>query len=226
MTDAGRLASDLAFWGFWATFGSALRLGLRMRVEGPGLPRGPCVIVANHASYLDPVLLGAVCRRRIVFLMSATIYRTPPLCWFYRWNRAIPVEPHGNNRAALRRAREELARGGVLGVFPEGGISRDGELLLGNPGAVALALGAEAPIVPVGILGSADVLPPHRRLPRPRQVCVRFGAPMEWRALLGDGDPGGRKQRLQLATRAVMDAIAALAGQRSRESVLAERGMR
>ncbi len=178
------------------------------------------MIVANHASYLDPVVLSAVSRRRIVFLMNAIICRTPPLRWFFRWNRVIPVEPRGNNRDAMRRARAALAAGHVLGVFPEGGISRDGRLALGNPGAVAIALAGEVPVVPVGIIGASDALPPHRSLPRLRRVRVRFGAPLVPSALLAGDDAHGRKQRLRVATRRVMDAIAVLTEQESRESEL------
>jgi 1-acyl-sn-glycerol-3-phosphate acyltransferase len=212
--------NDAAFRAFWLTVGSLLRLAFRLRVEGPPLPAGPCVIVANHVSFLDPLLLGAGSRRRIVFLMDAVIYRTPPLRWFYRWNRAIPVDPRGNNRQALRQARAALADGHVLGVFPEGGISRDGRLGRGNPGAVALALASEAPLVPVGILGTAEALPPHRRRLRLHPVRLRFGTPLPAEHLLAGGS-GGRKQRLESATRQVMEEIAALVGQRSRESELA-----
>jgi 1-acyl-sn-glycerol-3-phosphate acyltransferase len=219
---AARL-NDAAYWTFWATVGTGVRLAFRLRVSGPPLPKGPCVIVANHASFLDPVLLAAGSRRRIVFLMNAIICRTPPLRWFYRWNRVIPVDPRGNNRDAMRRAHAALAQGSVLGVFPEGGLSRDGRLVLGNPGAVALALAGDAPLVPVGILGAGDALPPHRALPRLRRVQIRFGAPLLAHDLLAGDAGGGRKQRVQEATHRVMAAIAALAEQESRESVLARR---
>jgi 1-acyl-sn-glycerol-3-phosphate acyltransferase len=219
---AAQLLSDGAYWGMWAVVGTAVRLLFRVRVEGLPLPAGPCVIVANHTSYLDPVLLGAVCRRRITFLMNAIICRTPPLRWFYRWNRVVPIEPAGNNRDALRAARAALGRGAVLGVFPEGGISRDGVLALGNPGAVSLALSGDVPVIPVGIVGAADVLPPHAGWPRLCRVRIRFGAPLSAAALLEDGDAQAhRKHRLQVATRRVMAAIAALSEQESRESILA-----
>lgn len=224
----------------WATVGTATRLAFRIEVQGALPRRGPCVLVANHASFLDPVVLGAACRRRIFFLMDAVVSRTPPLRWFYRLSRVIPVDPCGSNREALRRARAELERGHVIGIFPEGGISRDGGLVLGNAGAVSLALNGDVPVVPVGIVGAYDALPPHQRLPRPRRVRLRFGAPMLPRDLLRDDDepdapevvplPLGkernRKQRLRAATRRVMDAVAALSEQVSRESVLEQRASR
>lgn len=244
-----------AYWGTWATFGTAVRVAFRLAVQGPRLPAGPCVVVANHASFLDPVVLCVASRRRITFLMDAILCRTPPLRWFYRLNRVIPVDPLGSNRQALRRARAALARGDVLGVFPEGGISRDGLLVLGNTGAVSLALSGNAPVVPVGIVGAGAALPPHRSWPSLRRVRVCFGAALDPRALLhgdrvggelaGDdrpstgslttdpivgagqgGDESGRKQRLRVATRRVMDAIAGLTEQVSRESTLEARQAR
>ncbi|MEZ5963927.1 MAG: lysophospholipid acyltransferase family protein [Planctomycetota bacterium] len=223
-----------AYWCLWATVGTTARLAFRVAVQGR-LPRhGPCVVVANHASFLDPVVLGAACRRRIFFLMDAVLCRTPPLRWFYRLSRVIPVDPRGSNREALRRARAELDRGHVIGIFPEGGISRDGSMVLGNTGAVSLALNGDVPVVPVGIVGAYGALPAHRSLPSFRRVRVHFGTPMLPSDLLADGgvappatDPlspttrdRNRKVRLRVATRRVMDAVAALAGQTSREAEL------
>lgn len=233
-----------------ATLGNAVRWFVRLEVVGTPPAGGPCVLVANHTSFLDPILLGAATRRRITFLMDAVIYRTPPLQWFYRFNRAIPVDPLGSNRDALRRARADLGAGRVLGVFPEGGISRDGLLLLGNAGAVSLALAGDAPLVPAGISGAYEALPPHRSVPSRARVRVRFGAPLLPRDLLASERPVsssgaaareglatrgeraepandlGRKQRLQLATRRVMDAIAELCDQQSRERELEARAER
>lgn len=223
-----------------ATLGTAVRVAFRLEVQGSLPVDGPCVVVANHASFLDPIVLGTACRRRITFMMDAVLSRTPPLRWFYRLSRVIPVDPCGSNRDALRRARAELARGSVIGVFPEGGISRDGRLVLGNAGAVSLALNGDVPVVPVGIVGAYDALPPHRRLPALRRVRVRFGTALRPHALLRDDDDHrdvaaadarrrddpvpagerGRKQRLRLATRRVMDAIAVLIDQVSRERTL------
>lgn len=216
------ILSETTFWVFWAIFGTAVRVAFRVRVEGEALPAGPCVLVANHTSYLDPVVLGAVIRRRVAFLTNASICSKPTLGWFLRWTHSIPVHARGRNRDAMRRARDVLAKGGVLGVFPEGGISRDGGLLLGNPGAVALALAGGVPIVPVGLLGASAALPPWSALPRPRQVVVRVGAPLP--TLGADVSEEGRRARLRVVTRQVMDAIAELTDQVSRERAVESSG--
>jgi 1-acyl-sn-glycerol-3-phosphate acyltransferase len=210
----------ISFRCFWLIGGALMRLWLRLRVENHPTLQGPYVLVGNHASVLDPLLVGAASRRRIVFMMTSVIYRRPRTGWFYRWMRTIPLHPTGGNRQAMRSAREALAAGHVLGVFPEGGLSRDGKLLLGSPGAVALVLGEGVPIVPFGIVGAHSALPPHRWWPRPVRVAVRFGAPIPAQELrdLGGGD---RRARLQQATQRVMREIAALIDQRSREDLVA-----
>lgn len=211
----GRLGNTL-FWPLWLGLGLALRLCFRLRVEGPRPPRGACVLAANHTSFLDPLLLGAAVPRRIAFLMTTVFWRSRAFGWFYRWNRAIPVAASGGNRDALRAARSVLEQGRTIGIFPEGGLSRDGLPMLGNPGAVALVLQAGAPIVPVAIVGAASALPPGARFLRFPRITIRFGAPLPAAELesLGGAD---RRARLQAATRTLMDRIAALAGVRSRE---------
>ena len=234
MTDRGRAGAaerdvravppppwdDRLFAAFRITFGAVLRAWFRLRVEGPPPPRGPCVLAANHCSFVDPLVLGAVVRSRIVYLMTEVVWRSRGFGWFYRWNRTIPIRARGGNRDALRAARDVLQQGRVLGIFPEGGLSRDGLPMLGSPGAVSLVLQERVPIVPVGIVGAHAAMPPDASWPRPRRITVRFGEPLLATDLdaLGGGD---RRQRLQLATTAIMRRIAALTGHEAREDVLA-----
>lgn len=196
-----------------------MRVWFRLRAENRPDLRGPCVLAANHASYLDPLLIGAVVPRRIVYLMTETVWRSRAMGWFYRWNRAIPLAVRTANRDAMRAARSVLQQGRVLGIFPEGGLSRDGGLLLGNAGAVALVLQEGVPIVPVGIVGADRALPLGARFPRPRRVTVRFGQPITADELAGLSRD--RRVRLQLATDRIMTAIAQLVGRDTREQELA-----
>jgi len=210
--------SRAAFWVFWAVFGLFLRVWFRLGVENRPKLKGAFVLAPNHTSFLDPLLVGAVLPRRIVFMMTVLIYRSPWTGWFYRWNRSIPVEAMRGNRDALRAARRALRDGRVLGIFPEGGLSRDGKLLLGNPGAVALVLSEKVPVVPVAIVGAYRAMGHGKLFPRPTKIVVKFGEPIpfaEIEALAAD-----RKVRLELATDLIMRRIGALAGQPSREEQL------
>jgi 1-acyl-sn-glycerol-3-phosphate acyltransferase len=211
------------FWAFWFATRLAMRIWFRVRIVGAPPASGAYVLAANHASFVDPLLVGSSVRRRVIFLMTEVVWRSRTLGWFYRWTRTIPLSVRGGNREALRAARTVLQQGRVIGIFPEGGLSRDGLPLLGSPGAVSLVLNENVPIVPVGIRGAGDAMPPGARWPRPRRITVTFGEPILPAQLdaLGGGD---RRARLQAATRLIMDRIAALNEQSSREAVLAADG--
>ena len=213
-----RLWNTAAFALLWVGLGSILRVVFRLRIGGAPRREGAYILAPNHVSFLDPLLLGAASHRRITYMMAANVWRSPKMGWFYRFNHTIPVEMARPNRDALRQARRELKAGRVLGVFPEGSISRDGKPLLGSPGAISLALQERVPIVPVGIVGTRDVLPYGASFPRVAGVTVRFGQPIppeEFEALSSD-----RKRRLDLAVRLLMDRIAELTGNVSREAEL------
>ena len=224
MIDYERLSTPPPRWDnalFWAVRGVVrlcLRVYFRWRVEGAPPAEGGYVLAANHASFLDPLILGASVRRRVIYLMTETVWRSASAGWFYRWNRTIPLSARGGNREALRAARAVLKQQRVVGIFPEGGLSRDGKLMLGSPGAVSLVLNEQLPIVPVGIVGAAEALPSGASWPRPRKLVVRYGEPITPAEL--DALGGGRRERLQHATRLIMQRIAALTGQEAREDVL------
>jgi 1-acyl-sn-glycerol-3-phosphate acyltransferase len=211
--------SDAAFRVFRGACALLLWPWFRLRVEGRPPAAGAYVLAANHTSFLDPIVLGAVVARRVVFLMTEVVWRSPRLGWFYRWNRAVPVRPRGGNRDAMRAARAVLQDGRVVAVFPEGGLSRDGLPLLGSPGAVSLVLEEGVPIVPVGIVGADRALPPGAAWPRPRRIVIRFGAPITPAEL--DALPGDRRGRLQAATQLIMARIAMLTGNTPRADELA-----
>jgi 1-acyl-sn-glycerol-3-phosphate acyltransferase len=213
------LLNTVAYWSMWWTLGTLVRLFFRLRVENRPSLRGAYVLVANHTSLLDPLLLGAASHRRITFLMTELHFRSPLLGWFYRFNRAVPLALRGGNRDGLRAARATLRRGEVVGVFPEGGISRDGLPLLGSPGAVSLVLAEDVPVVPVNIEGAQRAFPLGAALPRPASVRIRYGDPIG-HAELAPENSSDRKARLAFATRRIMDGIAATGGRESREAWL------
>src|SRR5215470_2091370 len=91
--------------------------------------RGPFIVAANHANYLDGVVLGAALPMRIVFLVMPRVYRATPLHpYFHDHVGSIPVSLARPDPGAMRRALRVLEGGGVLGIFPEGPFSRNGEL--------------------------------------------------------------------------------------------------
>ena len=142
---------------------------------------GPALVVANHPSYLDPVLLSLEVRRPIRFMAWDAVFRVPLLGGFLRAFGAFPVDVRrGQGRKAYEKARTLLQTGELVGLFPEGKRSRTGwmEPAL-REGAARLALETGVPIVPASIIGAYRVWPHYQALPTPSRVRVRFHEPID-----------------------------------------------
>jgi len=121
---------------------------------------GPAVLVANHVSFVDAVLLMAASPRPIRFLMDHRIFKVPVLGWVFRLAKCIPIAPQKEDPAAYQRAFDAAAKvlreGDLLGIFPEGGITRDGQLQPFKGGVMkileqARADGLHVPVVPMAL---------------------------------------------------------------------------
>ncbi|WP_395703651.1 1-acyl-sn-glycerol-3-phosphate acyltransferase, partial [Aquabacterium sp.] len=117
---------------------------------------GPAVLVCNHVSFVDPVLLMAASPRPIRFVMDHRIFRTPVLGWLFKLAKAIPIAPRGEDPAAydaaFAAADAVLAEGDLLGIFPEGGITVDGQLQPFKGGVVKIVETRPVPVVPVALV--------------------------------------------------------------------------
>jgi 1-acyl-sn-glycerol-3-phosphate acyltransferase len=153
------------------------------RIECSGtehVPRtGPLLVVANHASNLDPLALAYGIRRPLHFLAARGLFRIPPVAYVLRQWGALPVAPGGLDIAAVRTCVTILRTGGALAIFPEGTRSRDGRLQPFQSGPARMAILARAPVLPAGILGTFEALPPGALFPKPVKLRVRYGRPFE-----------------------------------------------
>jgi 1-acyl-sn-glycerol-3-phosphate acyltransferase len=141
--------------------------------------RGPAILVCNHISALDPVLIQAASPRLIRWMMAGEYYSQPSLRWLLDLVGTIPVERTGRDLAATRAALRALEMGYVLGVFPEGKIETSQELLPFQNGLVLLGAKSQAPICPAYIDGSQrylDMLPAYLR---PQRSTLTFGQPIK-----------------------------------------------
>jgi 1-acyl-sn-glycerol-3-phosphate acyltransferase len=184
-------------------------------VEGArNLPeRHGAVLCSNHASFLDPIVLQAPFRRPIHYLMSAEHYNAPRFRWVSRAFEAIPVDDESANLAALETAGAVLEAGDVVGVFPEGGISRDGRLKAFRSGATVLAMRHGVPLVPAWVEGTSQALPRHATRIRRARIALRLGEPIAVErsgATILDGDA------VAALTGRLREAVAALAPSRDR----------
>jgi 1-acyl-sn-glycerol-3-phosphate acyltransferase len=110
--------------------------------------------------------------------MTARLHRDRRWQWIYRLFETVPVALGSANFLALAEAAARLQVGEVVGVFPEGGISKDGTLQPFRPGIALLALRTGVPVVPVSIRGTREALPPGHWRPRHARVDVRLGPPL------------------------------------------------
>ena len=140
------------------------------------IPDGPIILAPNHRSFLDPIVLGTMVDRRIIFMMHAKYYDSPQLNWLYSVSRCIPVEAGKENRRALREGKRVLDADRALAIFPEGTISPDGSLQPPQPGMAWLARVSGAPVVPIHIGGTREVLEKGRKRLRFGRITIRSGA--------------------------------------------------
>lgn len=175
------------YWVFKAVLKPLLRLLYGIKVEGlENLPKkGPAIIAANHLSFLDSFFIPLVVKfRKVTYLAKADYFKSWKTAWFFNMAGQIPIERAGGEKseAALNTALRVLREGKLLGIYPEGTRSPDRKLHRGRTGVARLALAAKVPIVPCGLVGTAEVQPIDAKLPkllgRPK-VVVRFGKPLD-----------------------------------------------
>ncbi len=131
----------------------------RLRVEGlESIPeQGPALLTCNHVSFVDPIIIAAVCRRPVRFIMDASIFRIPLLNLVFRGMKAIPVAPAKKDPVIYERAfevvRQELADGQLVCIFPEGRLSPDGELAPFRAGMMRILEETPVQVIPMAVSG-------------------------------------------------------------------------
>jgi len=182
------------------------------------VPRtGPVIIASNHLSFIDSIAIPVAAPRNVRFLAKATYFEGKGLGnalsrTFFTALGASPVRRGAGQAAldALEQQKQLLEAGEAIALYPEGTRSLDGRLYKGRTGVAFLALQTGAPVVPVGLIGTNEVMPVGAKLPRmhPR-ATIRFGAPIDVSA----HGPASSGRARRLATDEIMAAIHELSGQ-------------
>jgi 1-acyl-sn-glycerol-3-phosphate acyltransferase len=151
--------------------------GLRIRVtDAHLLPAGPCVVVANHASYVDGILLKALLPARFCFVIKKEVAKLPFIGLLLRRIGSEFVDRFNRNAGAVdaRRLMKAADSGQSLAFFPEGTFTEQPGLGKFHAGAFAIAARAGLPVVPLAIVGTREVLPCGALLPRFGRIEVRL----------------------------------------------------
>lgn len=178
---------------YWLSM-SAMTLGFSLRTKGgQHIPStGPALLIANHQSFIDPVLVGLATRRHLSILARQTLFRRPMLAWYIRRLNAVPIDHEGVGKEGIKAILGQLQAGRAVLVFPEGTRTHDGKLQPLRPGVQLLIKRTAAPIVPVGIAGAYEAWPRTQALPTPAPlflpasrggIAVVVGKPLDARPL-------------------------------------------
>ena len=199
--------------------GPILRLVFRPWVEGlENVPDdGPAIIASNHLSFSDSIFMPLMVPRRVTFLAKSDYFTGRGLkgrltAGFFKGVGQLPVDRSGGkaSEAALRTGLRVLAKGDLLGIYPEGTRSPDGRLYRGKTGVARMALEGRVPVIPVAMIDTEKIQPPGKVIPRIGRVGVRFGRPLDFSRYEGlEGD----RFVLRSVTDEIMYELMELSGQ-------------
>lgn len=167
---------------------------------------GGVLIVSNHQSYLDPVLLGVALPRSLGYMAKSELFENPVLNWLFRSLGAFPVRQTGSAAGAIKETIERLHEGRAINIYPEGTRSPDGRIHPFEKGTALVVRKAKVPVVPAAVWGSFEAYPSGTTFPWPRPIRVMFGPPV----LLHDLRPEQLTAALEGRVRAMYDRLAAM----------------
>ena len=170
-------------WLWWAfQMPSRVFFAVWLRYRARGLEHIPAegggLILANHLSFLDPLMIGLPLSRPISYLARDNLFRVPVIGWILRQTYVKPISRENASTATIRDTVQRAEQGFLCGLFPEGTRSESGEMGEFKPGFIALARRLELPIYPVGIAGTHLALGRKSCILKPYRVRVVFGPPI------------------------------------------------
>jgi 1-acyl-sn-glycerol-3-phosphate acyltransferase len=182
------------YWVVKAILTPLVRVLYRPWTEGlDNVPdEGPAILASNHLSFLDSIFMPLMVPRRVTFLAKSDYFTEKGIKgrlkrMFFTGVGQVPIDRSGGHasEAALHTGIAILNEGRLLGIYPEGTRSPDGRLYRGKIGVARMALEAGVPVIPVAMIGTFEVQPQGKVLPRIKRVGVRFGAPLDFSRYAG-----------------------------------------
>jgi 1-acyl-sn-glycerol-3-phosphate acyltransferase len=207
----------------WLFFRAAYRLYFRAEwFNAERVPtHGPVILASNHASILDPPLVGTGLERGISYLARESLFRFWGVGWVLRNWDAVPVDREGGGARGLKAILDRLLDGGGIILFPEGTRTMDGKLQPARSGIGLTVIKSNAPVVPVRVFGTFAAYGKEVPIPRPHKIMVKYGQPLDFAALRTESKTCSKprlKQIYQEIADQIMAAIAKLQPCEDKES--------
>ena len=197
----------------WCLFRFVFRTYFHCRFYNPEqVPlQGPVILAANHASYIDPPLIGSGLKRSINYLARDNLFRFPVVGAILRSWQVVPVDRDGGGARGLKAILDRLLAGGAIIVFPEGTRTRDGQLQPARSGIGLTVIKSTAPVVPVRVFGTYNAYGRLLRVPRPYRVTVKYGQPMLFEELRAEAKTCSKTRLKEIYQQVADEIMAAIA---------------
>jgi 1-acyl-sn-glycerol-3-phosphate acyltransferase len=197
----------------WLGFRALYRFYFRWRVfNAERVPlEGPVILAANHASFLDPPLIGSGLRRGINYLARESLFRFPGMGALLRSWQVVPVDRDGGGAAGLKTILDRLLAGGAIILFPEGTRTRDGRLQPARSGIGLTVIKSDAVVIPVRTFGTFEAYGRNQKFPRPFPVAVKYGEPMRFEKLRAEAKNCSRARLKEIYQQIADEIMAAIA---------------
>lgn len=143
---------------------------------------GAFIAVSNHVSYLDPLIIPSIFikyfKRKVHYLAKRELFEGWIGSTFQNATGGILLDREKGGKIALKNALNMLEKKEVIGIFPEGTRSKNGKLQKGKTGVARLALAARVPVIPVGLIGTFEIMPKGKRIPKLKRAKINIGKPI------------------------------------------------
>jgi 1-acyl-sn-glycerol-3-phosphate acyltransferase len=173
---------------------------------------GPVILASNHASFMDPPLVGAGLSRQVNYLARNTLFNTRVVGAVLQSWKVVPVDREGGGGAGLKAILERLLEGGAILLFPEGTRSTDGALRPAKSGIGLTVIKSSGVVVPVRVFGTFEAWPRHAKFPRPRRLVVKYGRPMVFEKLRAEARACSKARLKEIYQEVADDIMAAISG--------------
>jgi 1-acyl-sn-glycerol-3-phosphate acyltransferase len=141
---------------------------------------GPVILASNHASFLDPPIVGSGLHRPVNYLARESLFRYPGIGWLLRkWN-SVPVDRDGGGARGLKAILDRLLAGGAIILFPEGTRTKDGKLQPARSGIGLTVIKSNAVVIPVRTFGTYECHNRRIKFHLPIRLSVKYGRPMNF----------------------------------------------